>query len=51
MQKIKIAKKDSNNVLSSTPAALLRERIVRRVAIEFKDGMYGILSNIIILFF
>ena len=24
-------------------AALMRERIIRRAALEFKDGMYGIL--------
>lgn len=28
------------SVLSSTPAAKMRERIARRVALEFKDGMF-----------
>lgn len=40
---MKVLKKDSSSVLSSTPAALLRERIARRAALEFQDGMYGIL--------
>lgn len=43
-QRLKVQKKDSS-VLASTPAALLRERIVRRAALEFEDGMYGILLN------
>lgn len=30
----------SSSVLGSTPAAKLRERIARRVALEFQDGMY-----------
>ena len=46
VQKTKILKKDSGNTLNSTPAALLRERIARRAAIEFQDGMYGILSSL-----
>lgn len=29
-----------SSVVSSTPAAKLRERIARRVALEFKDGMF-----------
>lgn len=42
---MKTLKKEANSVLSSTPAALLRERIVRRAALEFKDGIYGILCQ------
>lgn len=30
-----------------TPAEKVREKIVRRAALEFKDGMYGILCKII----
>ncbi len=30
--------------LGSGKGAELRERIIRRAALEFKDGMYGILS-------
>lgn len=30
----------SNSVVGNTPAAKLRERIARRVALEFEDGMY-----------
>ncbi|XP_065204190.1 succinyl-CoA:3-ketoacid coenzyme A transferase 1, mitochondrial [Planococcus citri] len=40
IERVKLLKKDSNSVLSSTPAALMRERIARRAAIEFQDGMY-----------
>lgn len=29
-----------SSLVGSTPAAKLRERIIRRVALEFKDGMY-----------
>ena len=29
-----------------TPAVAMRERIIRRAALEFKDGMYGILCFI-----
>jgi len=37
---VKISKKASDSALSSTPAALLRERIAKRAAVEFRDGMY-----------
>lgn len=33
----------SESVVKSNPGAELRERIVRRAALEFKNGMYGIL--------
>ena len=33
------------SLASTTPAALMRERIARRVAAEFTDGMYGILHT------
>lgn len=40
IERLKVTKpKSSNEAQKSSPAALLRERIVRRVACEFKDGM------------
>ncbi|KAL1116618.1 hypothetical protein AAG570_005090 [Ranatra chinensis] len=39
IEKLTLAKKSESSV-SSTPAAKLRERIARRAALEFKDGMY-----------
>lgn len=32
-----------DSVVKKNPAAERRERIIRRAALEFKDGMYGIL--------
>ena len=41
IEKTTISKtKKAGSVISSTPAAKMRERIVRRVALEFKDGMH-----------
>ena len=37
--------KDENGKPPS-PGAELRERIIKRAALEFKDGMYGILNNL-----
>lgn len=43
-QRIKLNKKnDESSTVASTPAAEMRERIIKRVALEFKNGMYGIL--------
>jgi hypothetical protein len=38
-------KEAKHSLASSTPAALMRERIARRAAAEFTDGMYGILCR------
>ena len=35
---------DLENVKRKSPGAELRERIIKRAALEFKDGMYGILQ-------
>lgn len=35
-----LSEKKTSSVVGNTPAAKLRERIARRVALEFKDGMY-----------
>lgn len=45
LQKVKMMKAASAapSAVSATPAAAARERIIRRAALEFKDGMYGIL--------
>lgn len=32
-----------DSIIKKNPAADRRERIIRRAALEFKDGMYGIL--------
>lgn len=42
IERLKITKpsKTGSSTLSSTPAAKIRERIARRVALEFEDGMY-----------
>lgn len=39
IERLKVTKPDSNEKEKLSPAALLRERIVRRVACEYKDGM------------
>lgn len=31
----------TSSVVKTSPAAQMRERIARRAALEFKDGMYG----------
>uniref|UniRef100_A0A1B6EC28 3-oxoacid CoA-transferase n=1 Tax=Clastoptera arizonana TaxID=38151 RepID=A0A1B6EC28_9HEMI len=43
VEKVKMAKSTSSvpSAVSATPAAALRERIIRRAAIEFKDNMYA----------
>ena len=35
---------EKENGKPPTPGAQLRERIIKRAALEFKDGMYGILN-------
>lgn len=42
IERLKIRSESSSkgSVVSSTPAAKLRERIARRVALEFRDGMF-----------
>jgi len=44
-QKTTIRKAPSKSGVPKTPAAFVRERIIRRVACEFRDGMYGILYS------
>ena len=41
---LKKAASTGKSATSSSPAHLMRERIVRRAALEFKDGMFGTLS-------
>lgn len=43
LQKVTLTKPQSADKAASapTPAAIIRERIVRRAALEFKDGMFG----------
>ena len=43
-------KEDDGTTKSTSEAAQTRERIIKRAALEFKDGMYGIFSNKIIFF-
>ena len=38
--RVRDAKKAGASVVSSTPAAKMRERIVKRVAMEYRDGMH-----------
>ena len=38
-------KEDDGKVKTVSEAALTRERIIKRAALEFKDGMYGIFSK------
>lgn len=40
IERMKTRTEKKSSVLSSTPAAKIRERIVRRVALEFQDGMH-----------
>lgn len=47
-QRLTVQKRKSKSGLAQTPAAALRERIIRRAACEFTDGMYGILQIYII---
>ncbi|XP_026679196.1 succinyl-CoA:3-ketoacid-coenzyme A transferase, mitochondrial [Diaphorina citri] len=42
-KKAKVSEDDDDEEDSKTPAELVKERIIRRAALEFKDGMYGIL--------
>ena len=43
MQRKTITSPNSSNVSDkpSSPGAIMREKIVRRAALEFKDGMYA----------
>lgn len=36
-----------DNDKPKSPGAELRERIIKRAALEFKDGMYGILDEVL----
>lgn len=40
----------TQSAVAATPAVVLRERIIRRAAVEFQDGMYGILYKAYIIF-
>ena len=35
---------ESGSQADTSPGAIKRERIIRRAALEFKEGMYGILE-------
>lgn len=43
IEKVKMSKRQTaaQSAVSATPAAAMRERIIRRAAVEFKDGMYA----------
>lgn len=41
IERLTIRKEAKQSLLSSTPAVLMRERIARRAAAEFTDGMYA----------
>ena len=43
LQKVTLTKPKATDKAAAapTPAAQMRERIVRRAALEFKDGMFG----------
>lgn len=41
IEKLTLKKSDAKKSSSKNPAAILRERIIRRAALEFKDGMYA----------
>lgn len=42
IEKVCVSKEDGDKEpAKKSAAALLRERIIRRAALEFKDGMYG----------
>lgn len=41
IERLAVRKAAKQSLASSTPAALMRERIARRVAAEFTDGMYA----------
>lgn len=40
---VRKCEESSNSIVANNPGAILRERIARRAAMEFKNGMYGIL--------
>ena len=40
IEKVRITETDSSKKAAPTPAQLVRERIAKRVAMEFRDGMY-----------
>lgn len=44
-QRLKLRKRaqEQPNVADSNEAAVMRQKIIKRAAMEFKDGMYGIL--------
>lgn len=46
LQKVTIQKteKARDSAVNKSPVAATRERIIRRLALEFRDGMYGILQ-------
>lgn len=41
MQRLTHFKEPSGDSTNSSPAAVMRERIARRAALEFQDGMYA----------
>ena len=41
-----MTKDDAEDNKPKSPAAELRERIIKRAALEFKNGMYGILPKL-----
>lgn len=41
LQRLTLRKEKKKSAASSNPAVAMRERIVRRAALEFKDGMYA----------
>ena len=45
LQRRTLCKKTVKSTAPPTPAEELRNKIIKRAALEFKDGMYGILGN------
>ena len=43
LQRLTLSKDDSEESAKLTPAQEMRNRIIKRAALEFKDGMFGIL--------
>ena len=50
-RKVRQRETSSGSGQEKSPSAQMRERIIRRAALEFKDGMYGILSRMLVIQF
>ena len=45
IQRLTLTMDDSDSGKRKSSGAELRERIIKRAAVEFRDGMYGILAD------